>query len=48
MNNEPKLKVDEQLCDINYLKEQCDIDDEDEIQQIKDPRNPMKRTSLCV
>ena len=30
VNNELKLDVDKQQNTIKYLKEQCDIDDEDE------------------
>ena len=31
VNNELKLNVDEQQDDIKYLKEQCDLDDEDNL-----------------
>ena len=32
MNNELKLNVEEQQDDIKHFKEQCDIDNEDEVQ----------------
>ena len=44
VNNEPKLNVDEQQDDIKHLKEQCDIDNEDEVQEITAARKPMKKT----
>ena len=40
------LNVDEQQDDIKYLKEECDIDDEDEVQKITAARTPIKRRSL--
>ena len=43
MNNDPKLNVDEQQHDIKHLKEQCDINDEDEVQEITTARNPIKK-----
>ena len=49
MNNELKLKVEEQQSDITHLKEQFDIDDEDEVQEITAARTPIKkRIILCV
>ena len=42
------LNVDEQQDDIKHLKEQCDIEDEDEVQEITAARNPIKRISLCL
>ena len=33
-NNELKVNVDEQHDNIKHLKEQCDIGDEDEVQEI--------------
>ena len=33
VNNDLKLNVDEQQDDIKHLKEQCDIDDADEVQE---------------
>ena len=42
MNNYLKLNVDEQPEDIKQLKEQCDIDDENEVQEITAARNHMK------
>ena len=42
MNNDLKLNVDKQQDDIKHLKEQCDIDDKDEVQEITAARNPMK------
>ena len=43
MNNDLKLNVDEQQDDIKHLKEQCDIDDEYEVQEITAARNPVKK-----
>ena len=43
VNNDLKLNVDEQQDDIKHLKEQYDIDDEDEFQEITAARNPMKK-----
>ena len=34
VKNELKLNVDKQQYYIKYLKEQCDIDDEDEVLEI--------------
>ena len=34
VNNELNLNVDEQQDDIEHLKEQCDIDVKDEVQDI--------------
>ena len=39
VNNDLKLTVDDQQGDIKHLKEQCDIDDEDEVQEITAARN---------
>ena len=47
MNNELKLNVDEQQDDIKHLKGQCDIDVEDEVQEITAAINPMKKACLC-
>ena len=43
VNNDLKLNVDEQQDDIKNFKEQCDIDDEEEVQEITSARNPMKK-----
>ena len=48
MNNELRLNVDEQQNDIKQLKEQYDINDEDEVQEITAARTPIKRIDLCV
>ena len=42
------LNNDEQQDDINYLKEQCDIYDEDEVQEITADRTPIQIRSLCL
>ena len=48
-NKDLKLNVHEQLDDIKHLKEQCDIDDEDEVQEITAAITPMKKKkSVCV
>ena len=41
MNNDLKLNVDEQQNDIKHIKEQCDIDNEDEVQKITAVRKPL-------
>ena len=43
VNNDLKLNVDEQQDDIKHWKEQCEIDDEDEVQENTEARNPMKK-----
>ena len=43
MNNELQLNVDKQQDDINRLKEQCDIDNEDETQEIQTAISPKKK-----
>ena len=49
MNNELKLIVDEQQDDITHFKEQCDIDDEDEAQEITAAIIPIKKKKpVCV
>ena len=49
MNIEPKLFVDKQQDDIKHLKEQCDIDNEDEVQEITAAITPMKKKKpACV
>ena len=49
MNNELKLNVDKQQHDIKHLKEQCDIDDEDEVKEITAATTPMKKNKhMCV
>ena len=42
VNNDLKLNVDEQQDDIKHLIEQCDIDYEDEVQEITAARNTLK------
>ena len=42
------LNVDEQQDDIKHLKEQCDIYNEDEVQEITAAKNPIKRIRLCL
>ena len=48
VNNEPKLKVDEQQDDVKHLKEQCAVDDEDEVQEITAARTPPEKEYVCV
>ena len=48
VKNDLKLNVQEQQDDIKHFKEQYDIDDEDEVQEITAARNPMKRIRLCM
>ena len=42
MNNELKLNVDELQDDVNHLKDKCDIDYKDEVQEITAPIIPLK------
>ena len=49
VNNNIKLNVDKQQEDIKHLKEQWDIDDEDEVQEITADSTPMKKNKpVCV
>ena len=48
MNNEVTLNVDEQQDDIKPLKEQRDIDDEGEVEEITAAITPMKKKKACV
>ena len=49
LNNELNVNVDEQQDDIKHLKEQCDIDDEDEVREITAAGFSMKKKRhLCV
>ena len=49
VNTELKLKGDEQQDDVKHLKEQCDIDDGDEVQEITAARTSMKNNRpVCV
>ena len=48
MNNELKLNVDKQQGDINHLKEQYDIDDEDNVQEITAASTPTKKEKACM
>ena len=43
VNNQLKLNVDEQQDELKHVKEQCDIDDEDEVQEITAARTPIKK-----
>ena len=43
VNNVLNLNVDEQQDDLKHVKEQCDIDDEDEVQEIQASRILMKK-----
>ena len=40
VNTELKLNVDRQQDDIKHLNEQCDIDDEDKVQEITAASTP--------
>ena len=49
VNNEFMVNVDEQQDDIKHIKEQCDIDDENEVQEITAARTPLKnKRPMCV
>ena len=49
VNNELKLNVVEQEDELKHLTEQCDIDDEDKVQEITVARSPMKiNRPVCV
>ena len=48
MNNDLKLNVDKQQDAINNIKDQCDIYDKDEVQEITASKTPMKKIwSVC-
>ena len=49
VNKELKENIDDQQVDMKYLKEQCDIDDEDKVQKTAVARAPMKNSQyVCV
>ena len=49
VNYEIKVNVDEQHNDIKHVKEQCDIGDEDEVQEITAARTPITNNRpVCV
>ena len=43
VNNELKLNIDEQQNDVKHLTEQCDINNDNEVQEITAAITPMKR-----
>ena len=48
VKNKLKINVDEQHIDMKHLKEKCDIDGEDKLQQSTASRTPMKkRKPVC-
>ena len=49
MNNQVKVNVDVQQDDIKDLKEHCNKDDKDKVQEISGAGTPMKKNkSVCV
>ena len=42
VNKELKLNCDKQIYN-KYIKEQCDMDDDNEVQEITAARNPIKK-----
>ena len=49
VNNELKVNVDDQQVDMKHLKEQCDVDDEENVQKTTVGRTPIKKSkSVCV
>ena len=48
VKDELKVKFNDQQVNLKHLKEQCDIDDEDEVQKTTVARTPRKRVCLCV
>ena len=49
VNKELKLNVDEQQDDIKHLKEQFDVEDETEVQEITAAITSMKRNAcMCA
>ena len=49
MNNQLKVNVDEQKVDIKDLREQCNKDDKDKVQEISGAGTPMKKNKyVCV
>ena len=47
MNNKLKLNVVEQQGDIKHLKEQCNKDDKDKVQELSGARTQIKKKN-CV
>ena len=48
VNSDIKINVDEQQEDIKHLKEQCNMNDDNEVQEITGARNPQKNnTATC-
>ena len=47
VDNDLNLNVDEQKYDIKHFKEQCDINAEEEVLEIRTARNTIKK-SLCM
>ena len=43
VNNDLKVNFNEKKDDIKHLKEQCDIDDEDDVPDITAAKIPMKK-----
>ena len=43
VNNEFKVNVNDQQVDKKHFKEQCDIDDEDKVQQTTMKKNPHEK-----
>ncbi len=49
VNNQLKVNVDEQQDDIKYLREQCNKDDKDKVQEISGAGTSMeKNKTVCV
>ena len=46
VNNKLKLNVDVQQYDIKQLNKQCDVDNENEVQEITAATSPMKRKAF--
>ena len=47
-NKEFELKVDEQQLNIKHLLEQCDIEDEDKVQEITAARTQLKIINMVI
>ena len=49
VNNQIKINVDEQQVNIKYLKERCNQDEKDKVQEISGAGTPMKKDKYwCV
>ena len=48
VNNELKLIINKKQDNIKHFKEQCNIDDEDEVQETIAAITPIKKKTQCL